>query len=70
MQGVMETLLLIDRLTFLRERGLSPILLPLFDDLVSPRNIAIVTTLPGKTFCELYNTTVIYTDIVVYCMTL
>ena len=53
MQGVMETLLLIDRLTFLRERGLSPILLPLFDDLVSPRNIAIVTTVPGKTFCEL-----------------
>ncbi|CAI8034380.1 hypothetical protein GBAR_LOCUS19364 [Geodia barretti] len=52
MQGAMETLLLADRLTFLREHGLSPILLPLFDDLVSPRNIAIVTTLPGKTSCS------------------
>ena len=56
MQGAVETLLLADRLTFLREHGLSPVLLPLFDDLVSPRNIAIVTTLPGKTICEhLYN---------------
>ena len=44
MQGAMETLLLGDRLTFLRECGLSPSLVPLFDDLVSPRNIAIVTT--------------------------
>ena len=47
MQGAMEGLVLADRLSFLIEQGLSPSLLPLFDDLVSPRNIAIVTTLPG-----------------------
>ena len=48
MQGVMESLVVADRVVFLQERGLKPALVPLFNDLVSPRNIAIVTTLPGK----------------------
>ena len=48
MQGLLESLVVVDRLLFLRERGFSPLPVPLFDDLVSPRNIAIVTTLPGQ----------------------
>ena len=48
MQGVMESLVLADRTMFLREGGFNPKVLPLFDELVSPRNIAIVTTLPGN----------------------
>ena len=48
MQGPLESLVVADRLVFLRERGFSPQPVPLFDDLISPRNIAIVTTLPGQ----------------------
>ena len=48
MQGVMESLVMADETMFLRERGFNPVVLPLFDELVSPRNIAIVTTLPGN----------------------
>ena len=48
MQGVLEGMVVADRAMFLRERGLNPHLLPLFNDLISPRNIAIVTTLPNN----------------------
>ena len=48
MQGAMEGLVVADRVTFLQERGFTPAVVPLFDDLVSPRNIAIVTTIPGQ----------------------
>lgn len=44
MQGVLESLLVADRTVFLQERGLTPMVVPLFDDLISPRNMAIIVS--------------------------
>lgn len=43
MQGVLESLILTDRLAFLKEAGfLEATLQPVFDPLISPRNMALV----------------------------
>lgn len=42
---VLETLLLLDRLLFLQEQGnvcIQAVMLPLFDPVLSPRNVALV----------------------------
>lgn len=46
MQGMLESLLVADGAVFLEERGLTPMVVPLFDDLISPRNLAIIASLP------------------------
>lgn len=42
MQPVLESLLIVDRYSFLLEHGLDVHLIPVFNDFVSPRNMAIV----------------------------
>lgn len=42
MQAVLESLILHDRQQFLIEEGISTQLVSTFDDVISPRNIAIV----------------------------
>ena len=44
MQGVLESLVVADRAVFLQERGHTPLVVPLFDDLISPRNMAIIAS--------------------------
>ena len=39
---VIESLILMDRYVYLREQGFQPYLFPVFDEHVSPRNIAII----------------------------
>ena len=40
----MESLVVADRAVFLQERGLTPVVVPMFDDLTSPRNMAIIAS--------------------------
>ena len=42
LQGVLESLILKDRQEYLLEHGLEAQLLPILDDNISPRNVAIV----------------------------
>lgn len=42
MQGVLESLVLLDRLVCMQEWGVRAELLPLFDEVLSPRNMALV----------------------------
>lgn len=42
MQRVLETLILMDRVVYLRENGLDAELVPVFDVTISPRTFAIV----------------------------
>lgn len=42
LQGVLESLILRDRLQYLEEKGIKAHLVKAFDDYISPRNIAIV----------------------------
>ena len=42
LQGVLESLILVDRLIFLKECELHAEIIPVMDDFISPRNIAIV----------------------------
>ena len=42
MQPVIETLIHVDRILFLREQGIFATLEPIFNEEISPRNIAIV----------------------------
>uniref|UniRef100_A0A8C9SU47 Methyltransferase like 25B n=1 Tax=Scleropages formosus TaxID=113540 RepID=A0A8C9SU47_SCLFO len=44
---VVETLVLLDRMLFLQERGLQSQLVPLFDPAFSPRNLVLVAVRPG-----------------------
>lgn len=44
LQGVMEALVLVDRWTFLMENKLSVDLVPVFDDTISPRNMALLVS--------------------------
>ncbi|KAL4646765.1 protein RRNAD1 isoform X1 [Arapaima gigas] len=44
---VVETLVLLDRMLFLQERGLQSELVPLFDPVFSPRNLVLVAVKPG-----------------------
>lgn len=44
MQGVIETIILQDRNLYLQERGLKPKLVAVFEETVSPRNVAIVVS--------------------------
>lgn len=39
---LVETMIILDRVAFLREHGNSAVFLPLFDPVVSPRNIAVI----------------------------
>lgn len=41
LQGVLESILLHDRVQYLRERGFEAKLVSVFEDHISPRNIAI-----------------------------
>ena len=41
-QPVLESIILIDRIIFLREAGIGAKLVPIFEDHISPRNLAIV----------------------------
>ena len=42
MQGVLESLVVVDRLIFLQEAGLTAECVAVFDEDISPRNIAIL----------------------------
>ena len=42
LQGVIEMLILLDRVQYLKERGMKTLLVKAFDDNISPRNTAIV----------------------------
>lgn len=44
MQGVLETIILQDRRQYLEERGFESGLVAVFDESISPRNIAIVAS--------------------------
>ena len=46
MQGVLESLVLLDRRSFLKEHQLAADLVPVFDDNISPRNMALLATRP------------------------
>ena len=46
MQGVLESLVLLDRRSFLTEHQLAADLVPVFDDNLSPRNMALLATRP------------------------
>ncbi|KTF80820.1 hypothetical protein cypCar_00049376, partial [Cyprinus carpio] len=45
---VMETLVLLDRMVFLQERGFQSTLIPLFDAAFSPRNLVLVAVKPKE----------------------
>ena len=45
MQGILESLIVIDRLMFLQENRLTPDVIPVFDEDISPRNLAILAAL-------------------------
>jgi hypothetical protein len=45
-QAPLESLLIADRCQFLVENGLDVDLVPVFDAMVSPRNMAIIATAP------------------------
>ncbi|KAG7469567.1 hypothetical protein MATL_G00130150 [Megalops atlanticus] len=45
---VVETLVLLDRMLFLQERGLQSELVPLFDPAFSPRNLVLVAVKPQQ----------------------
>ena len=42
MQGALESLVLLDRCMYLRERGVKAELVPVFDEVTSPRNVALL----------------------------
>ena len=48
MQGVLESLVLLDRQSFLIEHKLAAELVPIFDDNISPRNMALLATRPAS----------------------
>ena len=49
LQGAIESLVLLDRLLYLKEHGIGAKLEPLFDDAISPRNVAIAS---DTLFCD------------------
>ena len=42
LQPVLESLIVIDRLQFLREHDISAIVVPIFNEEISPRNLALI----------------------------
>ena len=42
LQPVLESLIVIDRLQFLREHDISAIAVPIFNEEISPRNLALI----------------------------
>jgi hypothetical protein len=45
---VVESLILLDRFLYLKENGFNPFIYPVFDEHVSPRNLAIVCKKDGN----------------------